>query len=72
MTPPLGPESADLDARRIAFAAQRVAAHAERELALLDRATRAKDDRRARQLELEADVAYRDVVALTEEHGLLR
>lgn len=62
----------ELDARRIAFVVARVAEHAERELALLERATRADDDLLARRLECEADAAYRDIVALTEEHGLDR
>ena len=56
--------------RRIAFAAARVAEHADRELSLLSRATQAENDRSARQLEGEADVAYRDFIALIEEHGL--
>ena len=70
---PLEPgRAADSDVRRITFAAARVADHAARELALLVRATQVPDDRHARELELEADVAYRDLVALTEEHGLGR
>jgi hypothetical protein len=60
----------DLEAKRIAYAAARVADHAERELFLLDRATHARDHVAARELESEADIAYRDLVALTEEHGL--
>ena len=63
---------AENEAKRIAFAAARVAAHADRELALLARATEAASDLRARQLEGEADAAYRDFIALIEEHGLAR
>jgi hypothetical protein len=58
--------------KRIAFAAERIAAHADRELSLLSRATQAKSDISARRLEGEADVAYRDFIALIEEHGLAR
>jgi hypothetical protein len=29
-----------------------------------------RDDRRARELELRAEIAYRDYVAISEEHGL--
>jgi hypothetical protein len=63
---------AENEAKRIAFAAARVAQHADRELALLTRATEAASDERARQLETEADAAYRDFIALIEEHGLAR
>ena len=63
---------AENDAKRIAFAARRVAEHADRELRLLTRATEAASDFRARQLESEADAAYRDFLALIEEHGLAR
>ena len=70
---PRGPDHvSDLDVRRITFAASRVADHAARELALLVRATQTGDDDRARELEYEADIAYRDLIALTEEHGLIR
>ena len=65
-------EHADREARRVAYAAERIAAHADRELALLTRATEAENDMSARQLELEADSAYRDFIALMEEHGLSR
>ena len=68
--PPEPQRPGDPEIRRITFAASRVADHAARELALLVRATQVPDDRHARELELEADVAYRDLVALTEEHGL--
>jgi hypothetical protein len=60
------------DAKRITFAASRVAEHADRELALLALATEAASDTRAQQLEADADAAYRDFVALIEEHGLAR
>jgi hypothetical protein len=63
---------AENDAKRITFAAARVAQHADRELALLTRATEATSDARARELECEADAAYRDFIALIEEHGLAR
>jgi hypothetical protein len=63
---------AENEAKRIAFAAARVAEHADRELTLLTRATEAASDYRARQLEGEADAAYRDFIALIEEHGLAR
>ncbi len=65
-------EPADREARRIAFAAQRIAQHADRELVLLTRATEAENDTNARRLEIEADDAYRDFIALIEEHGLTR
>jgi hypothetical protein len=60
------------EARRIAFAAARIAEHADRELSLLARATEAQNDLCARQLESDADTAYRDFIALIEEHGLAR
>ena len=63
---------AEQEARRIAFAAARIAEHADRELALLSRATEAESDLSARRLEGEADGAYRDFIALIEEHGLAR
>ena len=63
---------AENDAKRITFAAARVAQHADRELTLLTRATQTTSDARARQLECEADAAYRDFIALIEEHGLAR
>ena len=65
-------QAADMDVRRITFAASRIADHAARELALLERARRVEDDERARKLEYEAGAAHRDSVALTEEHGLGR
>ena len=58
--------------KRIAFATARIAQHADRELALLSRATIADSDVTARELEGEADAAYRDFIALIEEHGLAR
>jgi hypothetical protein len=70
--PPDPGRAADLEVRRITYAAARVADHAARELALLVRATQVRDDRRARELEYEADIAYRDLIALSEEHGLSR
>jgi hypothetical protein len=60
----------DLELKRISFAAERVADHAERELALLELATQVSDDAAARELEYQADAEYRDFVALIEEHGL--
>jgi hypothetical protein len=63
---------ATMEARRITFAAARVADHAARELTLLERATEVRDDRAARELESEADAARRYCVAIREEHGLLR
>ena len=59
-----------MEARRIAFAAARIAEHADRELSLLTRATEAESDRRARELECAAHAAYQDFIALIEEHGL--
>ena len=47
----------DLEARRVEFA-------------LLTRAADAESDDRAQALECEADRAYRDFVAMIEEHGL--
>jgi hypothetical protein len=63
---------AEQEARRVAFAAERVGQHADRELQLLIRATEADSDARARELECEADTAYRDFIALIKEHGLER
>jgi hypothetical protein len=62
----------ELEAKRTAYAAARIADHAERELVLLERAARAADEDVARELEYEAATAHRDSVALTEEHGLDR
>jgi hypothetical protein len=64
--------AADLEVRRITFAAARIADHAQRELTLLKRARAVEDLTRARELEYEAGTAHRDSVALTEEHGLGR
>ena len=58
------------DAKRVGYAAARIADHAARELFLLQRAAKAADRKAARQLEYEAGTAHRDCVALTEEHGL--
>lgn len=70
---PREPEhAADMEVRRITFAAARIADHAKRELALLKRARAVDDVTRARELEFEAGAAHRDSVALTEEHGLGR
>ena len=70
---PREPEhAADLEVRRITFAAARIADHAARELSLLERARRVHDEIRARELECEAGAAHRDSIALTEEHGLGR
>ena len=63
---------ADPEARRVAFAAERVAQHADRELALLVDATQTASAARARELEAEAAAAYRDFIALIKEHGLER
>jgi hypothetical protein len=62
--------AADMEVRRITFAASRIADHAARELALLKHARRVEDGERARELEYQAGAAHRDSVALTEEHGL--
>jgi len=61
---------AEKEAARVAFAASRIAAHADRELSLLTRAAHAESDLYAQVLECEADTAYRDFVAMIEEHGL--
>ena len=61
---------ADEEAKRVAFAATRIAEHADRELALLTRAADAPSDAHAQELEYAADVAYRDFIALIEEHDL--
>ena len=61
---------ANEDARRIAFAAQRVAEHADRELRLLSMAAETPSDVRSQELEYQADSAYRDFVAMIEEHDL--
>jgi len=58
------------DAKRVGYAAARIADHAARELFLLQRAAKAADRNAARRLEYEAGTAHRDCVALTEEHGL--
>jgi len=63
-------DAVEHEVKRIAFAAARAAEHAERELSLLVRATQAADDLAARELEYAADTAYRDFVAIREEHGL--
>ena len=57
------------DARR-AFAAACVAAHEEREWHLLLLATSAPDDESAQHLEVRADDAYRDAMAVAQEHEL--
>jgi hypothetical protein len=59
-----------LEAKRVGYAAARIANHAARELFLLERAAREADDDAASQLEYAAGTAHRDCVALTEEHGL--
>jgi len=65
------PDATDTpDAKRVGYAAARIADHAARELFLLQRAARAADRDAARRLEYEAGTAHRDCVALTEEHGL--
>ena len=56
------------EAVRLAFAASRVRRLAETELQLLELAVNAADDDSARQLELQADTAWRDALALTREH----
>jgi hypothetical protein len=61
-----------LEAKRLGYAAARIADHAARELFLLERAAKAADDEAASRLEYEAGTAHRDCVALTEEHGLHR
>ena len=61
-----------LEARRVVYAAARIADHAARERFLLERAAKAADDEAVRRLEYEAGTARRDCVALTEEHGLYR
>jgi hypothetical protein len=67
------PEPADsAEARRVGFAAGRIADHAARELILLKRAAQEADPVAARQLEYEAGTAHRDSIALTEEHGMDR
>ena len=62
----------EAEKRRIAYAAERVAAHAERELRLLERATLTKDEECSRALQDEAETAYYDFVAMKEEHDLGR
>jgi hypothetical protein len=60
------------EAKRVGYAAARIADHAARELSLLHRAAKAADRDAARRLEYEAGTAHRDCVALTEEHELDR
>jgi hypothetical protein len=59
-----------LEAKRLGYAAARIADHAERELLLLERAAHTADQDVARELEYAAGTAHRDSIALTEEHGL--
>ena len=60
------------DELRIQLVAKRIAMHAARELALLEQAVSTPDDDMARALEVAADTAHRDLIALTQEHGLDR
>ena len=62
----------ELEGKRTAYAAARIADHAERELVMLVRANQEPDDDAARELVSKADTARLDRVALTEEHGLHR
>jgi hypothetical protein len=64
--------NATIEARRITYAAARVANHAARELTLLERATRVHDDEAAREFARAADAARSYCVAISEEHGLQR
>ena len=57
------------EADRLAFAATRVRQLAESELHLLELAVNATNDNAARQLELQADTAWRDALALSHEHN---
>jgi hypothetical protein len=59
-----------LEAKRLDYAAARIADHAARELFLLEQAAQVTDDDLIRRLEYEAGTAHRDCVALTEEHEL--
>jgi hypothetical protein len=69
----LNPDAADSpEAKRVGFAAARIAGHAARELSLLQLAAKAADRDAARRLEYEAGTAHRDCVAMTEEHELDR
>jgi hypothetical protein len=65
-------DAKQLEAKRLGYVAARIADHAARELALLQRAAKATDRNAARRLEYEAGTARRDCVALTEEHELDR
>jgi hypothetical protein len=60
------------DQLRIQLVAKRIAMHAARELRLLEQAVAADDDDMSRALEVAADVAHLDLLALTQEHGLDR
>ncbi len=67
------PEPADAaEARRLGYAAARIADHAAREIILLERAAQEADPVAARELEYDAGTAHRDSIALTEEHGMDR
>ena len=55
---------------RVDFAHARADEHSVRELYLLELAVNASDDDSARELELRADDAYRDALAITKEHDL--
>jgi len=58
----------EAEVTRLTFAAARVRKLAEIELELLVLALEAPDDDSARQLELQADTAWRDALALSSEH----
>ena len=60
----------DPDSARIQFAAACFERHTDREYYFLDLAVRAADDDSSLALEVCADEAYRDAIAIAEEHGL--
>ena len=58
--------------RRVAWALGRADGHSVRELYFLELAVRAPDEDSANALELHAYEAYKDALAITEEHDLER
>ena len=62
------PSILELEAARMVFAARRVRELSALELRLLEQAVEAADDAASLRLEVEADTAWRDALALSGEH----
>ena len=62
------PSSLEMEAARMVFAARRVRELSALELQLLEQAVEATDDATSLQLEVDADTAWRDALALSGEH----